>query len=521
MSYLQASPGTGGGSGPFTGITGTPTEVAYFDALGQGTSDSLFTRDNTTLETGIYTEFGEYTGGFFTGQPLGPGIGMYGLRAFRSDDTSSGLVALFSADSTNSDVPDGVNEYKSFENQFGSFTQITGGGGYGMEFDSGVTDNQFKESVNETLRSSIYVNTDYTSNSVFQQSTDGATIAWANGPLSNQTQERIVIQSAYTADNSGSVSQQMVGYADIVKSAVGQQIGNIDFTGTGLDDIIITGTYTSSGDTVFTVTVIANDALRLNFSGRMDTDGQFAPGTIVTGSDSGATGEIAVGANNFVFVINTTGTFNTNDILTGDDGNISTVLTSVSGVAQDVVQAVTVNQFGTQSRFMGISMGPIVANDGISLAWGSETVGDHDIGDEWEFTVLRLYAERIIVPAKTFTVPVGTYVDIFELALPAGAMASGFFEWTVNATDGTDFQTRTSRRAWSAVNAGGSITANIGAADTGASVTSGTLVSGFNYNTGTDIVTFNIDATSSLTTTSMEAQVNITNNSKQNITVLY
>ena len=49
MSYLQASPGTGGGSGPFTGITGTPTEVAYFDLSGNGTSDSNFTTTATTF----------------------------------------------------------------------------------------------------------------------------------------------------------------------------------------------------------------------------------------------------------------------------------------------------------------------------------------------------------------------------------------------------------------------------------------------------------------------------------------
>jgi hypothetical protein len=55
MSFILVSPGTGGGggSGPFTDITGTPTEVAYFDASGNGTSDSNFTRNPVTLESTI------------------------------------------------------------------------------------------------------------------------------------------------------------------------------------------------------------------------------------------------------------------------------------------------------------------------------------------------------------------------------------------------------------------------------------------------------------------------------------
>lgn len=41
------------GGGAFSSITGTPTEVAYFDLAGNGTSDSLFTRNPNTKETFI------------------------------------------------------------------------------------------------------------------------------------------------------------------------------------------------------------------------------------------------------------------------------------------------------------------------------------------------------------------------------------------------------------------------------------------------------------------------------------
>lgn len=51
MSYLQASPGSGETFSPFTSITGTPTEIAYFDAAGNGTSDNELTRDSVTHES--------------------------------------------------------------------------------------------------------------------------------------------------------------------------------------------------------------------------------------------------------------------------------------------------------------------------------------------------------------------------------------------------------------------------------------------------------------------------------------
>lgn len=44
MSFIQANQ-NGGGFKPFIEITGTPTQVAYFDLSGNGTGDSNFTRD--------------------------------------------------------------------------------------------------------------------------------------------------------------------------------------------------------------------------------------------------------------------------------------------------------------------------------------------------------------------------------------------------------------------------------------------------------------------------------------------
>lgn len=73
MSYLQASIGTGGGPVVFTGVTGTPTEIAYFDLAGNGYSDALATRNPVTNETyiGYRTSGGDFTNALKLGNFLG------------------------------------------------------------------------------------------------------------------------------------------------------------------------------------------------------------------------------------------------------------------------------------------------------------------------------------------------------------------------------------------------------------------------------------------------------------------
>lgn len=58
MARTNTTTGGGGGGGAWSSITGTPTEVAYFDLAGNGTSDSLFTRDSVTLATQIEASTG-------------------------------------------------------------------------------------------------------------------------------------------------------------------------------------------------------------------------------------------------------------------------------------------------------------------------------------------------------------------------------------------------------------------------------------------------------------------------------
>ncbi len=55
-SFPPIGSGGGGGGGPFSDITGPAGDIAYFDATGHGTGDSLATRDATTKYTSIGAE---------------------------------------------------------------------------------------------------------------------------------------------------------------------------------------------------------------------------------------------------------------------------------------------------------------------------------------------------------------------------------------------------------------------------------------------------------------------------------
>ena len=77
MAFYPPNSGGGGGGGPITGLTGTPTEVVYIDNSGNGTGDSLFTRDIDTHYTFIGDMIGDVMGGFVIQDA---GIPSYGLE---------------------------------------------------------------------------------------------------------------------------------------------------------------------------------------------------------------------------------------------------------------------------------------------------------------------------------------------------------------------------------------------------------------------------------------------------------
>jgi len=140
------------GGGPVTGLTGNPTEYVYIDNTGNGTGDSLNTRDSATLETHILKSYG------------GDIVGGINLEATEQNlamqDTVTGAVAgyfttnsagVLSADfGWNSGVGQGVGfvasqggayiESKDLAAQNSSILQLLSGVANTLTWDSDTTD---------------------------------------------------------------------------------------------------------------------------------------------------------------------------------------------------------------------------------------------------------------------------------------------------------------------------------------------------------------------------------------------
>lgn len=90
--------GSSSGGTPVSSLTGTPQEVVYIDNAGNGTGDSLFTRDSSTNETyvGMLQSAGAYTTSFQLGTVLPAFGGLLGVGLEQTDSTTfyafSGIV---------------------------------------------------------------------------------------------------------------------------------------------------------------------------------------------------------------------------------------------------------------------------------------------------------------------------------------------------------------------------------------------------------------------------------------------
>lgn len=112
--------------------------------------------------------------------------------------------------------------------------------------------------------------------------------------------------------------------------------------------------------------------------------------------------------------------------------------------------------------------------------------------------------------------------DLFEIALPSGAMTGGKILVTIVASDGTNHQVLCQEVTWAAVNKAGSYTANlliVPSAEQDA-LSSGTLTATWGITSGTNKVTISVTPTGSLAETTYSADYTILNNSPQAITFL-
>jgi hypothetical protein len=515
MSFIIASPGSGaGGGGAFTSITGTPTEVAYFDALGNGTSDSLFTRD-ALGNTEIFTDYTDYNMGFSTADNFFGGFLATGIEATADDESSSGVLKLVVLPGGGGgDVPTGVFKFEGYTNAEGTFMAIQSGSGVGRDYEFYSTGTTVSEGIN----SLGYIFSVLNENG---STRDISTIRMNTEKIENTFSEAvspstpaIVAKTQVSRDGASLIAYN--GKKSSLQTQVDINFSGVAFTGTGVDDLSPVGTFAGSDPVKYTY-IYKGVGERIAFE-PLDMQ-TFEIGDTVTGGTSGATGVVVVTGNSRVFVNNMTGTFQLGESIS--NGTLtSPEITSLLGQAPIAVYEVEVDGVIINSSGAYLTTGTFTPTNsfGIGVTWGS--VSGHDLDAQWVFTYSAKVVDRNIAPAKEFPIENNLSVNIFTLDLPIGSMASGFVEWSVNATDTATYQVRTVRRAWTAVNTG-TITVDIGAATGGVSASTGTLASGLAGTAGTNEVTFSIDAVSSLTDPDIYAFVQITNNSKQNITVLY
>lgn len=90
--------------------------------------------------------------------------------------------------------------------------------------------------------------------------------------------------------------------------------------------------------------------------------------------------------------------------------------------------------------------------------------------------------------------------------IPTSGIGGGYIYVTIEANDGTDFQSRTLRLVWSAVNKAGTITATISTPEEVVAVSSGTLTATITaVDAGSGLLQFKANAVSSLTQTTLRA----------------
>lgn len=115
-----------------------------------------------------------------------------------------------------------------------------------------------------------------------------------------------------------------------------------------------------------------------------------------------------------------------------------------------------------------------------------------------------LGVSRFIPNSAAKTIVDGSATSLFEVAIASGAMNGGVLFYTVEASDGTDFQALTGMVTFSGVNKAGTVTSTNAtevSANQNKSVSSGTLTLAWTSTAGTLKYTVKVQPTGSLTET--------------------
>lgn len=109
----------------------------------------------------------------------------------------------------------------------------------------------------------------------------------------------------------------------------------------------------------------------------------------------------------------------------------------------------------------------------------------------------------VIAAANPITIVDGSATSLFTVALPSNGRAGGAFFYTIEASDGTDYQSMTGMVTYAAVSKAAvqTLTITSAAANDAKALSSGTLTVAFTFVAGTGLGTVKVQPTGSLTET--------------------
>jgi hypothetical protein len=124
-------------------------------------------------------------------------------------------------------------------------------------------------------------------------------------------------------------------------------------------------------------------------------------------------------------------------------------------------------------------------------------------------TTLQTLADRDVVVAAAKTLTESSATAIADIAVAAASVTGGTIYYTVEANDGTDYQSRRGSVNFTAVNKAGTLTTDIGTPAESVAVSAGTLTCTPTVTIGANKITLNLNAVSSLTQTVLRATYRI------------
>jgi len=567
-----------------TSLTGTPTEVVYFDASGNPTSDSLFTSNATTkarvaartttqIDTpvqfdgtgandltydasGITTaepisfeviisvgdptspnkfSWTDSNGGSGTditilpglAQTLSNGVDITFASATGHDATDLFAFAVIPSTTTGFYTNDDVLGF-GFPGS-GVLTEATDGAidfNGVINLDSGLSSVQYyADAIGDYFTSVVSgknnysVNVSSTTGDIQQSFRDGIARWAVNDGTSGTLQlgsAGLLVNDAYllpTADGTAGQALLSDGAGQSYWGSAGGTPALTDtYIGFGSPSNLLTG---SAGFTKVGNVVSLGDISDQGIFRAVDTGGNYTAYTSIgisrtanSGSfaisGSNATGANAIGGNIYIYAGAQTGNA-TGPYFELHNSRESAASGSTPAALHPFLQnhdAVTILGYAS-----GTGNGTNITVDDLTQLVTSNSGG----------------VNKNTVTGKSYTITDNTTTSVFEVALPDGGMTGGFFDVTVSATDGTDYQAHSDHVTYAAVNKAGAYTTTIQSSngDDAIATSAGTLTVVWNITTGTDKIIVQVTANSSLTAPTVKIEgMNIDNNNGHALTFL-